>query len=429
MSDSPLMQAATIRERSKAITRWVEAGRSDHWTIERECLELTAEEVASITRKRFPDLKVPCHSRWRHFEAGGEDRGEDLTAALAQSGCNPNGMDALLARVDLAVVSVLLDAGAGAHWRFTDPRGRSFARSEGLAIATIEAFMRGVFSADAGMPLRVDARALEQFDQGALARVFQLAASNPLDGIEGRLTLLNRLGRALRERGLTRPAELYLTLLNTAGETSGKPGSALRAEDAASGQAGRTGPRVSAAALLHATVTGLAQVWLQAGEAPDGSRGDLWPHPAARDAEATHSPETQGWVPFHKLSQWLCYSLLEPLIWAGFELTDPETFTALPEYRNGGLLVDTGVLRLRDPAHARRVHGPGDPLVIEWRAMTLSLIDELAVRVRAKLDCDARALPLASLLEGGTWAAGRGLAQRLRDGRPPLEVDTAGSVF
>jgi hypothetical protein len=32
-------------------------------------------------------------------------------------------------------------------------------------------------------------------------------------------------------------------------------------------------------------------------------------------------------------------------------------------------------------------------------------------------------------LEGGTWASGRTLAQRLRDGLPPLSIVSDGTVF
>jgi hypothetical protein len=39
-------------------------------------------------------------------------------------------------------------------------------------------------------------------------------------------------------------------------------------------------------------------------------------------------------------------------------------------------------------------------------------------------------LPLAKVLEGGTWAAGRIIARRLRaDGSPPLNVVSDGTVF
>jgi len=41
-------------------------------------------------------------------------------------------------------------------------------------------------------------------------------------------------------------------------------------------------------------------------------------------------------VPFHKLTQWLTYSLLEPLETAGLTVVNLDELTALPEYRNGG---------------------------------------------------------------------------------------------
>ncbi len=101
----------------------------------------------------------------------------------------------------------------------------------------------------------------------------------------------------------------------------------------------------------------------------------------------------------------------------------------MPEYRNGGLLLDTGIVRLRDPASARTQWRVGDELVVEWRALTVSLIDELAPLVRERLGADAARLPLARVLEGGTWAAGRAAAQRLRNGLPPLSIHSDGTVF
>jgi hypothetical protein len=106
-----------------------------------------------------------------------------------------------------------------------------------------------------------------------------------------------------------------------------------------------------------------------------------------------------------------------------------DALTGLPEYRNGGLLLDTGVLRLRDPDWSARSWTAGDELIVEWRALTVALLDELAPLVRAGLGVDARAMPLACVLEGGTWAAGRALAQRTRGGLPPLSVVSDGTVF
>ena len=46
-------------------------------------------------------------------------------------------------------------------------------------------------------------------------------------------------------------------------------------------------------------------------------------------------------MPLHKLSQWLAYSLIEPLQRAGIAVTDIDGLTGLAEYRNGGLFIDT----------------------------------------------------------------------------------------
>jgi hypothetical protein len=69
----------------------------------------------------------------------------------------------------------------------------------------------------------------------------------------------------------------------------------------------------------------------------------------------------------------------------------------------------------------------GSELVVEWRALTVALLDELAPQVRSRLG--VAGLPLACILEGGTWAAGRELATQLRGGDPPLAIKSDGTVF
>lgn len=179
---------------------------------------------------------------------------------------------------------------------------------------------------------------------------------------------------------------------------------------------------IAAAAILRALLDGLAPIWLT-GSAIDGRPlGDAWRHP-----HAGGTGPTAGWVPFHKLSQWLAYSLFEPLERAGATVTGRDDLTGLPEYRNGGLLLDTGVLELANDADAVVAHEVGSELVVEWRALTVVLLDELAPVVRALLP--APGLPLACILEGGTWAAGRELARDLRGGDPPLTIASDGTVF
>jgi hypothetical protein len=119
--------------------------------------------------------------------------------------------------------------------------------------------------------------------------------------------------------------------------------------------------------------------------------------------------------------------LIEPLQWAGIEVVDIDGLTGLAEYRNGGLFIDTGVLALRDPAAGQREHNVDSELVVEWRALTVALLDELAPLVRMHLG--APGMPLACILEGGTWAAGRPSPKAANGGGPPLKTVSDGTVF
>ena len=153
--------------------------------------------------------------------------------------------------------------------------------------------------------------------------------------------------------------------------------------------------------------------------------GDCWKHPVLTTVDAT-----SGLMPLHKLSQWLAYSLIEPLQTAGIRVTDIDDLTGLAEYRNGGLFVDIGVLAFRDAEVAQQEHEVASSLVVEWRALTVALLDCVADGLRHRLKVDAASLPLAKILQGGTWAAGRLLARERRaDSSPPVKVISDGTVF
>ena len=111
-------------------------------------------------------------------------------------------------------------------------------------------------------------------------------------------------------------------------------------------------------------------------------------------------------------------------------MTELDGLTGLAEYRNGGLLVDLGVLEPKHEAVMSAAHRVGSEIVVEWRALTVALLDRMAPLVRAALGIDATALPLAKVLEGGTWSAGRRIAAELRPGGvPPIRVISDGTVF
>lgn len=392
-----LRTTAAIRERAQHLLRRARAGQSPWFLVDDDALDHAAVSVADVTRTRYPTLAIPYHSRWRHFEAGGIDRRAELSTRTR----NMDASAQARSMIDLAVVSVLLDAGAGTDWQYTESdTGLVLTRSEGLGVAGWHAFCGGLFSSDPGDPLRVDATALRRLDAESLSAAFQVGPENPLVGLAGRVELLRRLGTQLA----THPDVFG---------PHGRPGGLF---DTVSG------PAVAAHDLLSTVLGTLSGVWLT-GNAIDGRPlGDCWPH-----AEVPGPGLSRGWMPFHKLSQWLTYSLLEPFEWAGVTVTDIDALTGLPEYRNGGLLLDTGVLRLRDPALAERDWAVGDEIVVEWRALTVALLDELAPLVVRHLEVPQ--LPLACVLEGGTWATGRALAARLHDGRPPLSIVSDGTVF
>ncbi|HEX8109233.1 MAG TPA: DUF1688 family protein, partial [Kofleriaceae bacterium] len=170
---------------------------------------------------------------------------------------------------------------------------------------------------------------------------------------------------------------------------------------------------------------GLAPIWPGRIELDGVNLGDVWRHPAAGG-----TGPSAGLVPFHKLSQWLAYSLFEPLERTGRQITQPGALTGLPEYRNGGLLIDLGVLVPRRDDIRTAVHAPGDEVIVEWRALTVALLDRVAEAVRQRLGKTPTELPLARVLEGGTWAAGRAVARDLRPGGgPPLHIRSDGTVF
>ena len=400
-----LRTPAAIRARSEnVLTRGLE-GRLEHFAVHIDRIPAVVERVLAVTRAAYPGLDIGYHSRWNHFRAGGVDRAQELEAKLAAMDEDERGRS----RFDLAVTSVLLDAGAGSQWSFHEQEtGLTFTRSEGLAVASFRLFLRGAFSGRGGEPLRADAQGLESLTEEQLRRGFQVTRDNPLVGLAGRAALIRRLGTALREA----PA-----IFGAAAPRVGGLLEYLRSQT--------VDGVLPAAAILAAVLEGFGSIWPGRMLIGGVNLGDVGRHPAAGG-----TGPGAGLVPFHKLSQWLSYTLMEPLEGAGIEVVDVDTLTGLPEYRNGGLFVDMGVLVPKHAAVTSRAHSSGSELVVEWRALTVALLDRVADGVRDRLGLDRSTLPLARVLEGGTWRAGREVAKERRsDGAPPIMIESDGTVF
>jgi hypothetical protein len=101
--------------------------------------------------------------------------------------------------LDLFLVSVLLDAGAGPKWKYTSKEnGRVYRRSEGLAVASLEMFKAGLFSSNTSQPYQVDSDGLKRLTVIAMAHGLQVSDDNPIEGLQGRAGLLMRLAGALQ---------------------------------------------------------------------------------------------------------------------------------------------------------------------------------------------------------------------------------------
>ena len=169
---------------------------------------------------------------------------------------------------------------------------------------------------------------------------------------------------------------------------------------------------------------GLSPIWPASRTQVDGiPLGDAWPCSAMPP-----SPPGKSWeniVPFHKLTQWLCYSIMVPMSrLLNIRFAGSELLTGLPEYRNGGLLIDIGLLSLKEADSQRGLEAyksnatiagqpsmevvplfnADDDVVVEWRALTVAFLDELLEEVNNLLELhDENRLSLAQMLEAGTW--------------------------
>lgn len=381
-----LLSPKAIRDQAATIFALTEGGET-HFKFHPEKMKPTVDYILSVIRKNYPDLNIPFHSRWGHFRVGGIDRAQAIKHA--------DKLELARIKLDLVITSVLLDAGAGAAWKLQEGE-ESFSRSEGLGVASFHMFMAGTMSGDR-KSTRADSHGLKNVTVADLKKYFQVTESNPLVGVEGRVGLLNSLSKALENKNIFK---------------DGRPGNIL---DYLIQKYGKTIP---AEGVLRAVLDGLGPIWPGRLSAQGINLGDIWKHSKA------------DLVPFHKLSQWMTYSLIEPIVDAGVQVNGVENLTGLAEYRNGGLLIDSGLFSLRDPSHLNKKWKPDTDLVIEWRALTIHMLDLFGNEVQKAFGKSPQEFPLAKVLEGGTWWAGRFLAKEKREnGDPPIQIDSDGTVF
>jgi len=395
-----LQNLRTIRKQCKRIYKLAEKDELNYFQLQLENLHVAVKRVVECINNFYPDLNIPYHGRLRHF-------GDERVLQLKKKWIYNDEKERTRRIIDLITVSVLLDAGAGPGWKYWAMNGNHYTRSEGIAVATYEMFLRGMFSSDPACKHRVNALGLaqltfEQFEQG-----FQINESNQMVGLIGRFDMLKRLGEVMSKNircfggEIKRPGNLLDFVL-----TKSNGGSQVSVD------------------WLWEGILALEPIFPE--HLSGVRRGDVWFHSMLTIIGRPGS----DLIPFHKLSQWLAMSILEPMESFGVKFSDKDLFTPLAEYRNGGLLVDTGVLNLKNFGMADRPNDVGSELIVEWRAMTICLIDLVAEKVREELKMTKEELPLMKILEGGTWRAGRIIAKELRaSGESPICFRSKGTVF
>lgn len=129
-----LKSLLSVREQSRLLL-----SHTEHLTcfdVDLSKIEDVVSLILSLIKRDYNSpADIPSHSRWCHFV--GVDLLKDVSGSTL--------IDQSIALIDLFVVSVLLDAGAGDNWTF-NKNSNIFNRSEGLALASFEMFKSGVFS-------------------------------------------------------------------------------------------------------------------------------------------------------------------------------------------------------------------------------------------------------------------------------------------
>ncbi|KAK4669884.1 uncharacterized protein QC763_206910 [Podospora pseudopauciseta] len=454
-----LRSLSAVRERCQIL--WSKALKNDlrHFDVDMRKFPDVVSFVANIIKRDYdaPFTTIPPHGRYQHFGVGGRDRIAHLLATWPED--MVDNTEKCKRMIDLFLVSVLLDAGAGTKWSYKSvENGRVYRRSEGIAVATLDMFKTGLFSGSPANKYQVDKEGLRQLTVEKLAQGLQSTPGNEMAGLEGRAQLLIRLSEALNN------TEYF-------GE-DGRPGNMLDHILSHPSTQASSVIIVPLTVLWNVLMDGLAPIWPPSRTAINGvSLGDAWPcssmpQPAQSPTSPTFSPfpNTTGqsngiapWesiLPFHKLTQWLTYSLMQPMqSIMKIQFAGQELLTGLPEYRNGGLFIDMGVMTLKPEDQERGLQHyaeycqrtgtkavevapmfePSDDVIVEWRGATVGFLDMLALEVNRVLKAELAGgeLSLAQVLEAGSWKGGREIAEVSRPNtkEPPILIDSDGTVF
>ncbi|KAL6807086.1 hypothetical protein GGI42DRAFT_267018 [Trichoderma sp. SZMC 28013] len=431
-----LRSLTAVRERAKALMERAQENQLVHFDVDMNKFPDVVTFVSGLIKRdhEAPFHDIPSHGRYQHFCVGGRDRIVELLNSWPETVDNAERCRRL---IDLFLISVLLDAGAGTSWTYKSAEnGKTYRRSEGIAVASLEMFKSGIFSASPTNKHQVDKRALGALTVAKLASGMQADPDNELVGLEGRTEVLVKLSEALDEH-----PEFF--------GADGRPGNMIDYLLSHPATQASSILIIPLPVLWNLLMDGLSSIWPSRTAINGVQLGDAW----SCEALPTGSNQWESILPFHNLTQWLAYSLMQPMqSLLNMHFAGTELLTGLPEYRNGGLFVDLGVLTLREEDMARGLANYGayckhsgikaievapmfdasDDVIVEWRGLTVALLDKLLedVNVALAAELDGHEMTLAQLLEAGSWKGGREIAEinRPNTKEAPILVDSDGTV-
>lgn len=446
-----LQSIKSVRETNLCTKDLILNNKLENFDVDLTKLDSIVEFVINTIKSSFPDneslLTIPVHGRYQHFEVGGKLR---LTNLIENEFKEIDELEICRKIIDLFIVSVLLDAGAGNLWKFNED-GVEIGRSEGIAIASFHMFTNGDFSSSSAEDgdgeglgkYQVNGDKLVNFTSGQLTKGFQVdEITNPLEGFDGRVKLIKKLGVALTNNEIffgkdSRPGNLVDYLITKSEIIDGQY-------------------EIELEEIWNCLMTGFSSIWPEDGRIKIYGKviGDAWflknrENYSKKILNIDNVLDSNKIVTFHKLTQWLTYSLFLPLIKYGkFKIKNSNLMTGLPEYRNGGLFIDFKLLNLKKEKLeqglklSKKINSktlniptfiPSDDVIVEWRSCTICLLDYILpiINDNLKIKGTKYELSLPQLIEAGSWKSGRLIAKELRpeNSGPPIDLLADGTVF
>lgn len=394
-----LLSPAAIRQQCMKVFTLAVEGKS-HFILHLDEIPKVADYVFEVLTERYPQLEIPGHSCWVHLKES--TKRQEILASYLDTLDNE---ERLKFKIDFATLVSVIGAGTGSEWSFEDKEeGIKLGRTEGLVCAAFDLMMSDLFKTD-GL-YQLNAQNLLSLEVQSFTSMFQISEKNKLYGIEGRLSLLNQLGYCLENNNS------YFDLEQRPGDLLNTFKKALSAGE------------IEAYSLFHSILKAFHKIWPSRLNINGVSMGDTWLY------KPIGTSPIEQILPFHTLSQFMVYSYFSAIEDYGWKIVNKDSLSGLSDYRNSGLFVDLGVLELRDIFELQKLHLPSDNIILEWRALSVVLLDQLAKVIRDKMTLDSQQFPLWKILEAGSWHAGRKIAYHIRaNGEPPLKIQSQGMVI